>query len=264
VTATQTTLKSLAQGAICLTIVAGCVHTPTDGQKAAQRAAQPPQAATQTTTTTRTCEGPCTTTRTSPPPASAPATARSAATPTTTASAAPSAPAATPGYSRDQFGNGWADPDHNGCDARQDAITRAVTVVDARTGRCQITTGTIHDVYASRDYPAAATRDFDVDHVVALADAWRSGAATWTPARRKAFANDPAELVVTTAHTNRSKSDQGPDTWAPTSHAGACWYAARYAAVKYLWGLTPDPDHGDAEGAAIETTLAGCTGTEGR
>jgi hypothetical protein len=78
------------------------------------------------------------------------------------------------------------------------------------------------------------------------------------------FANDPAELVLTTAHTNRSKSDQGPDTWAPTSHPGACWYAAQYAAVKYLWGLTPDPDHAEAERAAIETTLAGCTGTEGR
>jgi hypothetical protein len=130
--------------------------------------------------------------------------------------------------------------------------------------KCQITTGTIHDTYSGRDYPAAATRDYDVDHVVALADAWRSGASTWTPARRKAFANDPAELVLTTAHTNRSKSDQGPDTWAPTSHPGACWYAAQYAAVKYLWGLTPDPDHAEAERAAIETTLAGCTGTEGR
>jgi hypothetical protein len=215
---------------VCLSValLVGCVHTPTDGQKAAQRAAQP----TQTTTTTR------------------------------IVTATPSA--AVGGYSRDAFGAGWADPDHNGCDARQDATARAVTTVDTRTSKCQITTGTIHDVYSSRDYPAANTRDFDVDHVVALADAWRSGANTWTRARRVAFANDPTELVLTTAHTNRSKGDQGPDTWAPTSHPGACSYAARYAAVKYLWGLGPDPDHGDAERAAIETTLAGCIGTEGR
>jgi hypothetical protein len=254
--------RSTALLALCGLLLAGCVHTPTGGQKAAQRAAQPPQTATQTTTTTRTCEGPCTTpTHTSTRPGSATAAAPSASTRTGSASAATatsSAAGSTPTYSRDAFGAGWADPDHNGCDARQDATARAVTVVTTRAGRCQITTGTIHDVYASRDYPNAATRDYDVDHVVALADAWRSGAATWTPARRKAFANDPTELVLTTAHTNRSKGDQGPDTWAPTSHTGACWYAAQYAAVKYLWGLTPDPDHGDAERAAIETTLAGC------
>jgi hypothetical protein len=253
---------------LCGLLLAGCVHTPTDGQKAAQRAAQPPQTATQTTTTTRTCEGPCTTpTRTSTRPGSASAAAPNAATRTDSASvgtATSSAASPTPTYSRNQFGAGWADPDHNGCDARQDATARAVTHVDTRAGQCQITTGTIHDTYSDRDYPAAATRDFDVDHVVALADAWRSGANTWTRARRVAFANDPVELVVTTAHTNRSKGDQGPDTWAPTSHPGACWYAARYAAVKYLWGLTPDPDHAEAERAAIETTLAGCTGTEGR
>jgi uncharacterized low-complexity protein len=257
--------KPLALLALCgALLLAGCVHPPTDGQKAAQRAVQPPQTATQTTTTTRTCEGPCTPTHTSATTGSATATASSASTSTPRDAPAPTAPSTLTTYSRDAFGTGWADPDHNGCDARQDATARAVTHVDTRTSRCQITTGTIHDTYSDRDYPAAATRDFDVDHVVALADAWRSGASTWTPTRRRAFANDPAELILTTAHTNRSKSDQGPDTWAPTSHTGACWYAARYAAVKYLWGLTPDPDHAEAERAAIETTLAGCTGTEGR
>jgi hypothetical protein len=257
--------RSTALLALCGLLLAGCVHTPTDGQKAAQRAAQPPVAATQTATDTKTCEGPCTTTRTSTDTAAS-ATAPRASTPkqdTAPASSATASTTPTP-YSRDAFGTGWADPDHNGCDARQDATARAVTVVTTRAGRCQITTGTIHDTYSGRDYPGAATRDYDVDHVVPLKEAWVSGAATWTPARRKAFANDPAELVLTTAHTNRSKSDQGPDTWAPTSHTGACWYAAQYAAVKYLWGLTPDPDHAEAERAAIETTLAGCTGTEGR
>jgi hypothetical protein len=95
---------------------------------------------------------------------------------------------------------------------------------------------------------------------VAEHDAWLSGAASWTRARRIAFANDPADLVLTTASANRSKGDQDPSQWAPASHDGACFYARTYRAIKLRWRLHTTP----AQRAAIRRTLATCTGTEGR
>jgi hypothetical protein len=95
---------------------------------------------------------------------------------------------------------------------------------------------------------------------VAEHDAWESGASSWTRARRIAFANDPADLVLTTASANRSKGDQDPSTWAPASHDGACWYVRTYRAIKLRWRLHTTT----AQRAAIRRTLATCTGTEGR
>jgi hypothetical protein len=164
-----------------------------------------------------------------------------------------------PPYSRDAFGTGWTDPDHNGCDARQDAI-RAATTNRVTAGPCKITRADIRDRYTGRTYPAANPTNFDIDHVVALHDAWNSGAWTWTRARRIAFANDPADLVLTTASANRSKGDQDPSTWAPASHDGACFYARTYRAIKLRWRLhTTKPQR-----SAIRRTLATCTGTENR
>jgi hypothetical protein len=108
--------------------------------------------------------------------------------------------------------------------------------------------------------PTGSPSAFDIDHVVALHDAWNSGASSWTRARRIAFANDPADLVLTTASANRSKGDQDPSQWAPASHDGACWYARTYRAIKLRWRLHTTV----AQRSAIRRTLATCTGTEGR
>jgi hypothetical protein len=196
-------------------------------------------------------------------PASPPTAATGAPTGRETARSASPSPtrsATTPlGYSRDQFGTGWTDPDHNGCDARQDAI-RAATTNRVTAGPCKITQADVYDRYTGRTYPNANPTNFDIDHVVALHDAWNSGAYTWTRARRVAFANDPADVVLTTASANRSKGDQDPSTWAPASHDGACFYARTYRAIKLRWRLhTTGPQR-----AAIRRTLATCTGTEGR
>jgi hypothetical protein len=177
-----------------------------------------------------------------------------------------------PAYSRDAFGSGWTDPDHNGCDARQDAI-RAATTNRVTASPCKITQADIRDRYTGRTYPAANPSAFDIDHVVALHDAWNSGAYTWTRARRVAFANDPADLVLTTASANRSKGDQDPSEWAPLPCApvsatcaprsldnGPCWYARTYRAIKLRWRLHTTP----AQRSAIRRTLATCTGTENR
>jgi hypothetical protein len=147
----------------------------------------------------------------------------------------PRSAGSVPAYSRDAFGTGWAGP-------------------------CKITAADIRDRYTGRTYPHANPSAFDIDHVVALHDAWNSGAATWTRARRIAFANDPADLVLTTASANRSKGDQDPSQWAPASHDGACWYVRTYRAIKLRWRLHTTP----AQRAAIRRTLATCTGTENR
>jgi hypothetical protein len=244
--------KLLASMAICGVLFAGCVSTPTDGQKAAQRAAQPSVTVIQPTTVTKTCEGTCTTNHTSATgPASA--VAPSASTSTTSSAPAPSAPPTTPTYSRDQFGNGWADPDGNGCDGRQDAVARATTD-QHRTSRCYIATGDVTDWYTGRVCDDCVTRSFDVDHVVALADAWRSGASKWSRARRVAYANDPTVLVVTNASLNRSKGDRGPDEWAPVNHDAACKYVRRYEFIKRVWRLHTT----GSQRSAIRRTLATC------
>jgi hypothetical protein len=236
--------KSFATAAICGLLLAGCVHTPTDGQKAAQRAAQPSVTVIQPTTVTKTCEEPCTRTSIATTPSG-----KAAAS-----TAAPPAAVASPTYSRDRFGNGWADPDGNGCDGRQDAVARATTD-QHRTSRCYIATGDVTDWYTGRVCDDCPTRSFDVDHVVALADAWRSGASKWSRARRVAYANDPGVLVVTNASLNRSKGDRGPDEWAPVNHDAACKYVRRYEFIKRVWRLrTTGPQR-----SAIRRTLATCT-----
>jgi hypothetical protein len=244
--------KLLASTAICGVLLAGCIETPTEGQKAAREAAQPSVTVIQPTTVTKTCEEPCTTGAAPRSTTTASVPARPAGTPPKLSAAAPTAGAA-PTYSRDQFGSGWADPDGNGCDGRQDAVARATT--DRHyTSRCYIATGDVLDWYTGRVCDDCATRNFDVDHVVALADAWRSGASKWTRTKRVRYANDPLVLVLTNASLNRSKSDRGPDEWAPINHTAACKYVRRYRQIKLAWGLHSTT----GQRAAIRRTLATC------
>jgi hypothetical protein len=247
--------KLLASTAICGVVIAlAACETPTEGQKAAREATQPSVTVIQPTTVTKTCEEPCT---------SAHASAPSAGTPATTTTTDATSPTASLAYSRDQFGNGWADPDGNGCDGRQDAVARATTD-QHRTSRCYIATGDVTDWYTGKVCNDCPTRGFDVDHVVALADAWRSGASKWTRAKRIRYANDPLVLVLTNASLNRSKSDQGPDQWAPVGcdvkvdpqcgRKFACKYVRRYRQIKLAWGLHSTT----GQRAAIRRTLATC------
>ena len=83
-------------------------------------------------------------------------------------------------------------------------------------------------------------RELDIDHVVPLAHAWRTGAKAWTKARRRAFANDLTEpqLIAVSAHSNRSKGDSPPDQWKPPRRAIWCLYARWWIDVKTVWHLT--------------------------
>jgi hypothetical protein len=94
----------------------------------------------------------------------------------------------------------------------------------------------------------------DVDHVVALAEANRSGARTWTADRRERYANDPDGLLVVSASSNRSKGDKDPAEWLPANLGYRCEYTSRWVGVKTRWGLTVDR----AERDALAAVLGGC------
>lgn len=141
------------------------------------------------------------------------------------------------GYSRAQFGAGWGTgPD--GCDTRIDVLIVDGTSVAHRG--CTITSGrwvSLYDGVTVSDY-----HELDIDHIVPLADAWRTGAASWSAAQRQAFANDPVELVAVTAHSNRSKGDQPPPGYEPPDSADDCAYAQHWMQVKIKYGLSVNPD----------------------
>ncbi len=190
----------------------------------------------------------------------APSTTATAPTTTTTAPATSSTASivdqlvVTPeisdaGYDRDLF-NHWIDGDGDGCDTRCEVLEaeRRVDLPGLRSGGWL----SIYDGYSTPD-----ASELDVDHVVALGEAWRSGAAGWDPARRQAFANDldePRALVAVTAATNRSKSDRDPVSWQPPNQAAWCEFATSWAVTKVRWGLTAD----QAEVDALRNMLRTC------
>ena len=115
------------------------------------------------------------------------------------------------GYSRDQFGSGWVDVNRNGCDTRDDILRRDLTRRRVRpfTQGCVITAGTLHDPYtrAAIRYVRGGGSEVDIDHVVALGDAWQKGAQRWAYGKRVALANDPLNLLAVSASANRQKGD---------------------------------------------------------
>src|SRR5262249_55555501 len=105
------------------------------------------------------------------------------------------------GYSRDRFGPAWADVDDNGCDTRDDILRRDLKDETFKNAKhCIVLTGTLHDPYTGHTIHfvrgVKTSSAIQIDHVVALADAWRTGAAKWTAARRLAYANDPTVLLA--------------------------------------------------------------------
>lgn len=143
------------------------------------------------------------------------------------------------GYSRQQFGRVWFDADRNGCDTRNDILRR--DLVDRQMKNwCKVLAGTRSpDPYTGRTirFVIGGPSEVDVDHVVALADAWQKGAASWPPGIREQFANDPLALLAVDAGTNRSKGDGDAATWLPPNRSYRCAYVARQVAVKAKYRL---------------------------
>lgn len=157
-------------------------------------------------------------------------------------------------YDRDLFDEGL-DQDGDGCRTRDEVLQAESAVpVEMATG-CRVVAGDWLSVYDG--YRTPDPSELEVDHLVALAEAWRSGASAWSPARRAAFANDlghPGALVAVTAAMNQSKSDRDPASWQPPNRAAWCAYAADWVTVKARWQLTMD----QAEATAVRNMLAGC------
>ncbi|RKS75655.1 parallel beta helix pectate lyase-like protein [Motilibacter peucedani] len=150
--------------------------------------------------------------------------------------------AAGTGFSAARFGRAWQDVDRNGCSTRDDVLRRDFgrTVRFRRTGSCVVVAGSAASFYSGRKvalsaaHPAAVV----VEHVVPLEQAWRSGARSWSPAKRAAFANDPLELATADAASVRARRGRDLTSWRPASRTRACALAGRETAVLWKYGLS--------------------------
>ena len=142
-------------------------------------------------------------------------------------------------YDRDFFGTSWADVDGNGCRTRDDILARDLRGI-AKRDACVVISGTLNDPYTGTRVTFAKARAdrVQIDHIVALSLAWRSGASSWPRGKLATFANDPLNLQATTGSVNQAKSDSGPSEWLPTSTAYRCTYAMRWVRVAFLYQLT--------------------------
>ncbi len=158
------------------------------------------------------------------------------------------------GYSRTDFPT-WIDADHDGCNTRHEVlIAESRTTVHVGAG-CYLTGGSWRSVYDGKVTSNPTT--FDIDHVVALKEAWDSGAWAWTAARRRAYANDLGDgrtLRAVSSSSNLSKSDRDPAQWLPPLASFRCAYATWWVDIKVRWRLAVDA----AERSALHRILAAC------
>ena len=161
------------------------------------------------------------------------------------------ADASMSGYSRDLFPH-WSTVSGT-CNTRETVLKRDGTSV-VTSSSCAATSGSWYSPYDGATWTAAS--DVDIDHVVALAEAWRSGANVWTTSKRQQFANDLTrpQLIAVTDNVNQAKGDQDPSTWQPPRTAYRCLYTKTWITVKYAWNLRLQT----AEKTALQTALNAC------
>jgi hypothetical protein len=169
------------------------------------------------------------------------------------------------GYDRSNFGQAWTDDvsvpgGHNGCDTRNDVLRRDLTAVAIRPGThgCLVVSGSLDDPYSGRRIPflrgESTSVHVQIDHVVALSNAWQTGGAQLTADSRQDLANDPLNLWAVDGSENESKGDGDAATWLPPNKQLRCLYVARQVAVKTAYRLWVTP----AEDAAIARVLRSC------
>ncbi len=164
------------------------------------------------------------------------------------------------GYARELFGERWADVDANGCDTRNDVLARDLDDVTLRRGSCLVQSGTLHDPYSG------VTIDFErgpisseavqIDHRVALYDAWRTGAREWSPELRTQFANDPANLAAVDGPTNYAKGHADAASWLPPNEPYRCEYIAAQVRIKAAYGLWMTAAEHDASRRVLDGCVA--------
>ena len=166
------------------------------------------------------------------------------------------------GYSREKFPH-WSDaqeygwrlpsgtPDPGSCDVRDAALIRDGKRVRVGSG-CYVKRGRWRDPYTANVYYRPS--DIDIDHVVSLAEAWRTGASSWGPAKRERFANVRLDVLAVEDNANASKGDRGPEEWKPERRAYWCTYARKWIDIKHRWKLTITR----AEKRALRSMLSTC------
>jgi hypothetical protein len=158
------------------------------------------------------------------------------------------------GYARTQFGDGWAI--EQGCDMRNIILHRDLSNVTMNS-KCQVETGTLNDPYTGKAITfkrGANSSAVQIDHVVALSDAWQTGAQQLSVTQRQQLANDPLELLAVDGPANQQKSDGDAAMWQPPNESFRCQYVAQQVAVKKkynLWVTSPEKE-------AITTVLESC------
>lgn len=159
------------------------------------------------------------------------------------------------GYSRAQFGDGWTLK--NGCDTRNIVLNRDLT--DVIIGdKCDVLKGTLNDPYTGKiimfTRGSTTSSSVQIDHVVALSNAWQTGAQQLASEKRIELANDPLELLAVSGMANTQKSDGDAATWLPSNKSFRCAYVARQIAVKFKYSLWVTK----AEHDAISAILSKC------
>lgn len=159
------------------------------------------------------------------------------------------------GYERTQFSNGWQRV--GGCDLRN-IILRRDLQNPTLDEQCRVVSGTLEDPYTGKKIQfqrgESTSQEVQIDHVVALSDAWQTGAQLISPQQRLAFANDPLNLLAVDGKTNQQKSDGNAASWLPPNKAFRCQYVARQIAVKNAYQLWIIP----AEYDVMKSVLASC------
>lgn len=159
-------------------------------------------------------------------------------------------------YSRDQFGAGWADVDT--CDMRNYILQRDMQKVQLSADNCTVLSGTLQDPYTAKTITfqrgATTSQAVQIDHVVALSDAWQKGAQQLDISVRAEFANDPLNLLAVDGPSNNKKRDGDAATWLPPSKEYRCRYVARQIAVKQKYHLWMT----NAEHNAVTNILRAC------
>ena len=166
------------------------------------------------------------------------------------------------GYERSQFGPAWSDVDRNGCDTRNDILYRDLTSIVYKSGTrdCVVLSGVLVDPYSgekiSFERGFRSSMEVQIDHVVALSNAWQTGAFKLSYEKRRDFANDPMNLLAVKGRLNSQKGDGDAATWLPPRKNIRCAYVSQQIVVKAKYGLWITPP----EKAAMQSLLAKCPG----
>ena len=160
------------------------------------------------------------------------------------------------GYKRSQFGDGWAKA--GGCDTRNAILRRDLANIVLGDDNCKVQAGALSDPYTGQRIAfkrgANSSGAVQIDHVVALSNAWQTGAQQLSSEQRISLANDPLELLAVDGPANQQKGDGDAATWLPSNKPFRCQYIARQIAVKKKYSLWVTPP----ERTAMERILASC------